>query len=512
MASASGLVGEIIKALEVAGSVALAVSLPDARVVETTRSLCRRWDCARADLVGQQFSQSRDGLLFARHIDADLSDVGNRSATRIDLTYRPRGRPAETLRFAPQLIRDGAEEYLLLVGSSRSQGRHARGEVEAWRLLATSVGERHAWDYDLAARQGETAPEIARLLGLDPAAASPSVLALDIRAHPDDAALTLSERLRELSDRTPLIRTRYRLRHEDGSWKMVEATAVLMKDPDNGQPSRIVGLLRETAEETSREVTPAAPQETPRAPILRSEAAERLTGDIARDFRLLLAGAHGNLRLAEEARDRDEVDARIRTVIEALERGVELANRLIDFSQEPPAEILPVHPAAAAPVPLPAIAESVPEPEEPAVPSPEPEAPAATSSPDPEPEAKAPAILIVEDNDQVRDVAVAMVEDLGYSVAGASSGPEALAILARRPDIRLLLSDVVMSGMMGPELAQQALAIRPGLKVLFASGYDGDMVEGVENIPEVVDLISKPFTREELSEKVRRAMAEALAA
>lgn len=487
MASASDIVGEIIKALEAAGSDALAVSLPEARIVEVSKPLARRWGCGKPDLTGAQLSQAEGSVLQTRYIDADLTDTGTRGATRLEITYRPADGEPSTQRFTPQLFREGAEEFLLLIAPA-TRGAGSSAAAEAWRALALGAEGWAAWDYDLAAQKGETAPEIPELLGLEQAAASPSFLALDARAHPEDASATMSARLGEFSEKRPVVQSRYRLRHRDGSWRPVEAKASLMRDPASGHPVRVVGLLREAAAALdARDTTPAAsaaPSEIQFAQRVR-EASDRLTGDVARDFRLLLAGAHGNLRLAEESKDPDEIRARIRTVIEALERGVDLTNRLIDFSQEAPSER-----------PLPA---------------PESEAPA-VAAPFPDSAVTSPAVLIVEDNDQVREVAIAMVEGIGYPVAGASSGKEALEVLSRRPDIRLLLSDVVMSGMMGPELVHQALEIRPELKVLFASGYSGEAIEGVENIPQVVDLISKPFTREELTEKVRKAMAEAMAA
>jgi CheY-like chemotaxis protein len=131
--------------------------------------------------------------------------------------------------------------------------------------------------------------------------------------------------------------------------------------------------------------------------------------------------------------------------------------------------------------------------------------------PEPAPLAKL-VVLVVEDNDGVRDVAVALVEEMGYEVLDAASGSEALKLLCERNDISLLLSDVVMAGMNGPELAVEALKLKPDLKVLFASGFAGDTLEEVHDLPQFIDLINKPFTREELTLKVRKAVGEAIAA
>ncbi len=117
-------------------------------------------------------------------------------------------------------------------------------------------------------------------------------------------------------------------------------------------------------------------------------------------------------------------------------------------------------------------------------------------------------VLVVEDNDAVRDVAVAMVEDMGYDVLEASNGADALELIKTRPDIDLLLSDVVMAGMNGPELAAEAMKIRTDLKVLFASGYTQGAAEEMHDLPNFIELINKPFTRAELTERVGEAIKQ----
>jgi len=123
---------------------------------------------------------------------------------------------------------------------------------------------------------------------------------------------------------------------------------------------------------------------------------------------------------------------------------------------------------------------------------------------------KKPIVLIAEDNDPVRDVAVAMIEDMDYIVLDAPDGEKALEIIKARDDIDLLLSDVMMPGMNGPELAAAALEIRPELKVLFASGYTQGTAEEMHELPNFIELIDKPFTQEELTRKVRAAVESQL--
>ena len=122
---------------------------------------------------------------------------------------------------------------------------------------------------------------------------------------------------------------------------------------------------------------------------------------------------------------------------------------------------------------------------------------------------KRPIVLIVEDNPSVREVAAAMIEDMGFETIVAASGPEGLKLIEERQDIDLVLSDVIMAGgMNGPEMAMKAMKVRPELKVLFMTGYAaGTLHQMQEDIPNAVDLVNKPFNRMDLTEKVKRALA-----
>ncbi len=116
-------------------------------------------------------------------------------------------------------------------------------------------------------------------------------------------------------------------------------------------------------------------------------------------------------------------------------------------------------------------------------------------------------ILVVEDDDVVRAVAVATLERLGYEVLEASDGPTALATLEEGARIDMLFSDIVMhGGISGPELAEKARRTNPALKVLLATGYDPDEVsragEGGAELP----TLAKPYYRHELANRVREIM------
>ena len=117
-------------------------------------------------------------------------------------------------------------------------------------------------------------------------------------------------------------------------------------------------------------------------------------------------------------------------------------------------------------------------------------------------------VLVVEDNSSVREVAAAMIEEMGFEAITATNGHEGLAAIQSQHDIDLVLSDVIMAGgMNGPELAAKAIKVRPDLKILFMSGYAPGSVRQMQDLPDTIDLVNKPFTRNDLTEKVKKALA-----
>jgi PAS domain S-box-containing protein len=115
-------------------------------------------------------------------------------------------------------------------------------------------------------------------------------------------------------------------------------------------------------------------------------------------------------------------------------------------------------------------------------------------------------VLVVEDDDGVREVAVGFLRRLGYRVLEAADAPRALELLEREPDTSLLFSDVVLRGEInGPALAREARSRRPGLRLLFASGYARNAVPWREQF-EGVQLLSKPYRIDQLARALRRAL------
>ena len=117
-------------------------------------------------------------------------------------------------------------------------------------------------------------------------------------------------------------------------------------------------------------------------------------------------------------------------------------------------------------------------------------------------------VLVVEDQDNVRGLACGVLRRQGYRVLEAGSGAEALAVCAREANaIDLLLTDVVMPGVSGPELAAKLCESIPDLRVLLTTGYAPDKIASeIAGNPD--NYLAKPFTPEELLEKVRARLAE----
>jgi nitrogen-specific signal transduction histidine kinase len=116
-------------------------------------------------------------------------------------------------------------------------------------------------------------------------------------------------------------------------------------------------------------------------------------------------------------------------------------------------------------------------------------------------------VLLVEDDEPVRLLASLELRAMGYQVLEATSGAEALRFIERGDGIDLLFTDIVMpGGMSGRELADAATARRPGLRVLFTSGYTDDAIVHHGRLDPGVQLLPKPYRRDELARAVRQAL------
>ncbi|MDQ0610870.1 PAS domain S-box-containing protein [Variovorax sp. W1I1] len=120
----------------------------------------------------------------------------------------------------------------------------------------------------------------------------------------------------------------------------------------------------------------------------------------------------------------------------------------------------------------------------------------------------AETILVAEDDEHVRSTVVEMLQQLGYKVFAVSDAEQALAIIQSGIKIDLLFTDVVMPGpLRSPDLARRARELVPGLAVLFTSGYTRNAIVHGGRLDPGVELLAKPYTREDLARKVRHTLA-----
>lgn len=222
-----------------------------------------------------------------------------------------------------------------------------------------------------------------------------------------------------------------------------------------------------------RELAGAA-REAAEAERRRSEKAEslaQLASGIAHDLNNLLTVILGNVRLLQRKVTGDpEITRQLEAVANATKRGAALTQCLLTFGRGGALE--------------------------------------PTEEPVPEPAASSQGrtILVVEDEASLRSVVVRLLGDMGFRVLEASNGPDAVDLLAGRPDIDLLFTDVVMpGGMTGFELAAKARALNPAIALLLASGY-ADAADAT--MPAGAAILRKPYEVADLERHISAALRE----
>jgi signal transduction histidine kinase/CheY-like chemotaxis protein len=115
-------------------------------------------------------------------------------------------------------------------------------------------------------------------------------------------------------------------------------------------------------------------------------------------------------------------------------------------------------------------------------------------------------ILVVEDDPALRELVVDLLKESGYKVLAALDTKQAIDLAKKKKNIHLLLTDVIMPTMSGGELAKQICKLRPVMKVLFMSGYSGDLVAKHGILEAETNLVEKPFTKHALLGKVRAVL------
>jgi CheY-like chemotaxis protein len=117
-------------------------------------------------------------------------------------------------------------------------------------------------------------------------------------------------------------------------------------------------------------------------------------------------------------------------------------------------------------------------------------------------------ILVVEDDSMMRRLTTEALHELGYTVFDSENAANALATLDRVAEVKLLFTDVVMPDVNGKKLADEAVRRRPGLKVIFTTGYTANAVIHGGVLDPGAHFIAKPFTLDQLAAKVRAVLDE----
>jgi len=116
-------------------------------------------------------------------------------------------------------------------------------------------------------------------------------------------------------------------------------------------------------------------------------------------------------------------------------------------------------------------------------------------------------ILLVEDEPSVRSLAADSLRELGYNVVEAESAAAALRMLDGNPEVALLFTDIVMPDMNGRKLADEAVKRRPGLRVIYTTGFARNAVVHNRVLDPGVNFLPKPFTLQQLADKLREVFA-----
>jgi CheY-like chemotaxis protein len=116
-------------------------------------------------------------------------------------------------------------------------------------------------------------------------------------------------------------------------------------------------------------------------------------------------------------------------------------------------------------------------------------------------------IMVVEDDALVRNFVTTQLQSLGYNTVAAANGPAAMNLIEGGQAFDLLFTDVIMpGGMSGRELAEKAMKLRPGIKVLYTSGYTDNAIVHQGRLDPGVLLLMKPYRKSQLADMVHRAM------
>jgi len=250
MSFPNGMIGEIIKVLDMAGVEMLAISLPDSRIVDVTSSLAKTWNCSKYEVIGQQLSQSEENPFYAHYINTDLSDLDGKAELCVEIIKKTKGGEVSTRRFKPKHHKDNNAEYLLLIGKDTVKTELAEQDENLARLkLAVEAGGYKNIQSDVLANKIKLDSEILDLLGLSNETNELSITKWMALVHPDDADHTLIAEAGSSQIHEKLLQTSYRIKHKKGHYIWVELIARALKDPITHEVVKVIGLCRDISEE-----------------------------------------------------------------------------------------------------------------------------------------------------------------------------------------------------------------------------------------------------------------------
>jgi CheY-like chemotaxis protein len=263
------------------------------------------------------------------------------------------------------------------------------------------------------------------------------------RTHPDDYQRVIEARDSCLEGRAPIFEVEFRLRHKDGGYRWVACRGACVRDAE-GRPYRMAGSLTDITERKKLEQQLLQSQ--------KMESVAILAGGVAHEFNDLLTAISGYGQMLRESIPQDDETF---TIYLPLFEGYACEEK----------------PKTPAPYVV-----------------------------------GMKTVLVAEDEAIVRCFLKRMLERSGYKVIVAEDGEEAVARFREHDDISLVLSDVVMPGKNGKEVLDEIRKLKPGIKVLFISGYAADVIHDFGMFDEGTDLIQKPFNKNLLSRKVRKIL------